>query len=352
MSGWQPEIYQAAIYGLSGLELTKNEIAFFNDIQPFGYILFARNIDNASQLKDLTNQLRHISNNPETPILIDQEGGRVARLRPPLMQDHPPARLYGQIFDNNIEDGLRACFLGGQLIGHALSNFGINVNCLPCLDLSFEETSAVIGDRSYGSAAEKVAQLGMAAAQGLMEAGVLPVMKHLPGHGRGAVDSHLELPVVTAEIEELKKTDFEPFRLCQNLPLAMTGHLKFSQIDPEHTSTVSTKLIREIIREYIGFDGLLMSDDISMQALSGNITHRGLASLEAGCDIVLHCNGDFQEMSALGDKLPRLSEQSQKRLAQIIPLFSSHTPVKHVDKLESEWKEIISRHFPMPQDKV
>ena len=352
MSSWRADRYQAAIFGMSGLELTQNEIAFFKDVQPFGYILFARNIETASQLVKLTDQLRIINDNPQTPILIDQEGGRVARLKPPLIVEHPPARRYGEIYAQDKEAGLRACYLGGILLGHALATYGVNVNCLPCLDLSFAQTSAVIGDRAYGETPKKVAQLGMAAAQGLMETGVLPVMKHMPGHGRGAVDSHLELPVITAKIEALKKTDFEAFRLCQNLPLGMTGHLKYSKIDPEHTSTVSVKLIQDIIRGFIGFDGLLMSDDISMQALSGDITQRGLASLEAGCDLVLHCNGDFQEMTALGQQLPRLSLQSQQRLAQIIPLFTPAEAPQDVDKLEAEWKEILSRHFPKPQEKV
>ena len=341
---------RAVIFGLAGPELSSAEKKLFQQCPPWGFILFARNISNARQLCELTDALKELTGNPHTPILIDQEGGRVARLKPPLAKTHPPAALYGKLYDIDPKLGMHAARLGGRLIASELKTFGFNIDCLPCLDLGLTQTSDVIGDRAYGKTAEKVAALGHAAAEGLMDIGVLPVIKHLPGHGRGQVDSHFELPIVDTSLSELEKTDFESFRLCSILPLGMTGHLKFTSIDEHNVSTFSQIIISQVIRGYINFNGLLMSDDISMQALSGNIQDRAINSLAAGCDLVLHCNGNMSEMNLLADHLPDLSSDAKQRAQRVENLLS--TPVRDYDilKTQEDWGEIISKHFPEAAD--
>ncbi|MGC6472026.1 MAG: beta-N-acetylhexosaminidase [Parvibaculales bacterium] len=341
---------QAVIYGLSGPELTAEETRLFKDSAPWGYILFSRNISDPEQLMGLTEALRDVSGNPHVPILIDQEGGRVARLKPPLALRHPPAALYGQLYEHDPEAAKRAAHLGAQMIGQELRYFGVTVDCLPCLDLGLPETSEVIGDRAYGDSPDKVAALGRAAAEGLMEAGVLPVIKHLPGHGRGQVDSHLELPVVETSAQLLSQTDFACFTSCADLPLGMTGHLLFSEFDEDNVSTQSPRIISEVIRSHIGFDGLLMSDDISMQALSGSLEQRALKSLAAGCDLVLHCNGDFSEMTALAECLPDLDKPAQRRAERVDRLLAAQPRAIDISKTREDWGEIVAKHFPEASD--
>lgn len=342
--------HTAVIFGLSGTTLTEDEKSLFQACRPWGYILFSRNISNADQLLSLTDTLRSISGNPHLPILIDQEGGRVARLKPPLALQHPPAALYGKLYDIDKNAACEAARLGGQLIGSELKRYGITVDCLPCLDLGLAQTSEVIGDRSYGNTPDKVAALGRAAADGLMQAGVLPVIKHLPGHGRGQVDSHLALPVVDIPEALLQETDFESFRLCADLPLGMTGHLLFSALDAVNVSTHSAHVVSNIIRAYIGFDGMLMSDDISMQALSGTLQERALKSLAAGCDVVLHCNGDFNEMRFLADYLGPVGGESLRRARDIEMLLRSLHPDINFEVCKQDWGEIMSKHFPEAVD--
>ena len=340
---------QAIIYGLNGPRLTQEERAFFKQCNPWGFILFARNIDSAAQVADLTADLRALVDrsptSPHVPILIDQEGGRVARLTPPLVRAYPPAALYGALYDNDPERACQAATLGGYLIGCDLHALGITVNCMPCLDVAGAGMHEIIGDRAYGASPDKVAQLGRAAAKGLMQAGILPVMKHIPGHGRGQLDSHLALPKVTTKRAELEQTDFEAFRQCAYLPLAMTAHICFEALDKQAVATHSKHIIQTIIRESIGFTGLLISDDISMQALTGTLAERAQKALNAGCDVVLHCTGDMAEMQELAAVVPQLQGQSLARAAKIDELLAKCRPQK-VANAENQWQKYLSGIFP------
>ncbi|MCC0052780.1 MAG: beta-N-acetylhexosaminidase [Rhodobiaceae bacterium] len=284
------------ISGVGGLALSAQERVLFEERPPWGAILFARNIETPEQVAGLVADIRQVLGRADAPVLIDQEGGRVQRLRPPHWPAYPPAKLFADIYRNDARSGLRAAWTGGRLIGEDLHALGINVDCLPVADIGFAQTHAVIGDRAYGDNVGQVVELAAAAADGLMQAGVLPVLKHIPGHGRATADSHLELPVVRASHEELAETDFAAFAGLHHLPMAMTAHIVYADIDAEHPATTSAKVIGEIIRGEIGYDGLLMSDDLSMKALKGPFDERTAQALEAGCDVVLHCNGDIEEM--------------------------------------------------------
>jgi beta-N-acetylhexosaminidase len=287
---------RACILGCGGTALSADERALFVEAQPFGFILFARNIESPEQVRTLVRELRATVGRADAPVLIDQEGGRVQRLREPFWPDFPPAARFGEIYARDTDRALQAARLGARLIAAELTALGINVDCLPVVDLRFPEGHGVIGDRAYGSDPEMVAALGGAAAQGLIDGGVLPVLKHIPGHGRARADSHQELPVVDAVLSELDQTDFRPFARLSNLPLAMTAHVVYSAIDPRRAATVSPIVIRDVIRGRIGFDGLLMSDDLSMKALKGSLGRRTEEALAAGCDVALHCNGRLGEM--------------------------------------------------------
>jgi beta-N-acetylhexosaminidase len=288
---------RAAILGCAGLELTADERAFFRDADPLGFILFARNIDTPEQARRLTEELRSCVARAEAPVLIDQEGGRVARLRPPHWRKAPPARLLGELYARDPEKGLLATKLNAHLLAADVASIGCDVDCLPVLDIAFPQTHAVIGDRAYADAPGPVAALGRAAAEGLMAEGVMAVIKHIPGHGRASVDSHLSLPTVTASRADLERTDFVPFKLLADLPWAMTAHVLYPAIDPEAALTVSAGGVKQVIRGHVGFEGLLLSDDLSMQALGGSLGQRAARALAAGCDIALHCNGKREEMA-------------------------------------------------------
>jgi beta-N-acetylhexosaminidase len=249
----------------------------------------------------------------DAPVLVDQEGGRVQRLGPPHWPLYPPAQVFGRLYDRDVAVGLAAARLGGRLLAHDLHPLGIDVDCLPVADVPLEEADPVIGDRAYGERPDKVASLAGAHARGLMNGGVLPVVKHLPGHGRATADSHQSLPVVAADRDTLHAVDFAAFRPLARLPLGMTAHVVFSAIDPAHPATTSATMVREVIRGFIGFQGLLMSDDISMGALSGAIGQRSRAAIAAGCDVVLHCNGKLDEMREVAANVPRLAGDAQKR---------------------------------------
>lgn len=287
---------RAAILGCAGPELTADERAFFRDADPLGFILFARNVDTPERTRRLAEDLRSSVARADAPILIDQEGGRVARLRPPHWRKAPPARLLGTLYARDPDQGLEATRLNSRLLAADVASVGCDVDCLPVLDIAFPETHAVIGDRAYADQPEPVAALGRAAAEGLLAEGVMPVIKHIPGHGRATVDSHEKLPTVGAPRDLLERTDFVPFKLLADLPWAMTGHLLFEAIDPAACITVSERGVREVIRGHIGFDGLLLSDDLSMQALGGTLGERASRALAAGCDVALHCNGRMDEM--------------------------------------------------------
>ena len=338
---------QAAIYGLSGLELTAEEADYINKTNPLGFILFSRNIETLEQVSNLVSHLKSFATDSETLILIDQEGGRVARLRSPLVRDYPPAEIYGNIYETDPENALRAAYLGAVLMAKELLGLGINVDCTPCLDLSLHQTAVVIGKRAFSAHPEVVGALGKAVAQGFLDEGALPVIKHIPGHGHAAVDSHEVLPVVDVALDVLVE-DFAPFRHCNTLPLAMTGHLIFNAIDAENVSTQSSTLIEKIIRGHIGFDGLLMTDDISMKALSPeiSITKHAQRALQAGCDVILHCNGKPSEMFPLMEVLPNLTGRALERTEKAMALLTDKISKTNETSAEKEWRELISDHFP------
>jgi len=297
---------RALIVGLAGEHLGADERAFLAAADPWGAILFARNIREPAQVAGLVAETRGALGRADAPVLVDQEGGRVQRLGPPHWPRFPAAATIGALFDAAPEAGREAAWLTGRLIAADLAALGITVACLPVLDVAFPATHGVIGDRAYGAEPGKVATLGGAAAAGLMAGGCLPVMKHLPGHGRAAADSHVELPVVMAAHEELARSDFAPFRALRELPLAMTAHIRYPVLDPGEPATLSPRIISKVIREEIGFDGLLMSDDLSMGALTGTLAARGSAAIAAGCDVALHCNGAPAEMRELAAAVPEL----------------------------------------------
>lgn len=302
----------SAIFGLQGTELTPEESAFFFDVNPYGYILFQRNCESPAQVKRLTDSLREISGRENLPILIDQEGGRVARLKPPDWPTFPPAKIFADLYAKDWEKAERACTLNARLMAHELAQIGVTVDCAPVADIPVPGAHDVIGDRAFGHVPEQVITLARAQADGLADGGIVPVLKHIPGHGRAFADSHLELPVVETPLERLRDTDFVPFKALADLPMAMTAHVLYTALDakrPATTSPVAIKLIREELR----FEGLLMSDDLSMKALGGDFTSRTENALAAGCDVVLHCNGDMKEMQEITGGLTSLSGFSLMR---------------------------------------
>src|SRR4249919_850704 len=303
---------RAFITGLSGFTLTAEERAFLRGARPWGLILFKRNIQDKNQVVDLVREaISELGGN--SPVLIDQEGGRVQRLGPPHWPAYPAGAAYGRIYDGDAHAGLVAARLGARLIAADLAELGINVDCLPLADVPVSGADRVIGDRAYGDTPDKVAAIAAAIAEGLANGGVLPVLKHIPGHGRANADSHEKLPVVHADRTTLEASDFAAFRPLKKLPLGMTAHVVFTAIDPVRPATTSATMIGEVIRGFIGFDGLLMSDDISMGALSGSIAERARASLAAGCDAVLHCNGRLDEMRAVAAEAPELAGDGKRR---------------------------------------
>jgi beta-N-acetylhexosaminidase len=303
---------RAFITGLAGLTISAAERAFLREAQPWGLIIFKRNVSTQRQITELTQSFREIVG-WEAPILVDQEGGRVQRLGPPNWPSYPPGKRYGELYDREPALGIAAAALAGHLIAADLRPLGIDIDCLPLADMPLANADPVIGDRAYGDEPGKVVAIAKAIAKGLRAGGVLPVIKHLPGHGRATADSHHKLPVVGADRATQEATDFAAFRALAGLPLGMTAHVVFSAIDPVAPATTSVTIVRQVIRGFIGFQGLLMSDDISMNALSGTIAERTTAALEAGCDLVLHCNGDMSEMTAVAREVPELSGDAAKR---------------------------------------
>ncbi|MET0531349.1 MAG: beta-N-acetylhexosaminidase [Microvirga sp.] len=304
---------RAFIAGCSGLELTPDEAAFFKEAAPWGFILFRRNIGTPEQVKALCASLRDAVGREDAPILIDQEGGRVQRMGPPHWPKYPAGAAYGRLHANDPLVQRELARLGARLIAHDLRSVGITVDCLPVLDVPSPGAHDVIGDRAYGKTPDKVAVLGRAAAEGLLAGGVLPVVKHMPGHGRAGADSHLALPVVEASREELERHDFAPFRMMTDMPLAMTAHVVYTALDPERPATTSPVIVQDIIRGHIGYDGLVMTDDLSMKALSGTFREKTEAAFAAGCDIALHCNGDMEEMAAVAEASPALEGEALRR---------------------------------------
>ena len=324
---------KACILGLNGPRLSGRERAFFAEADPYGFILFERNCQTPDQVRRLVAALREISGRADAPILIDQEGGRVARLKPPHWRAAPPAAAFGELHRANAGAAARAVRLNGRLIGAELFDLGINVDCAPVLDIQAPGADPVIGDRAFSDDPKAVAALGRAFCDGLLASGVLPVIKHIPGHGRAGADSHVALPRVAAARDVLAATDFVPFKPSSGgpgseaRPWAMTGHVVFETIDPENPATLSARVIEEVIRGDIGFDGILITDDLSMEALSGPLAARARKAMGAGCDLNLHCNGKMEEMAEVALESPELSVSVMAKLALSLGALPAAAPL-------------------------
>ena len=310
---------RAFITGMSGTAIGSDEASFLREARPWGLILFKRNIESPTQVAAMTAQFREILG-WNAPVLVDQEGGRVQRLGPPHWSAYPAGAAFAALYVADPARGLEAARLGGRLMAEDLVAVGIDVDCVPVADVPVAGSDRVIGDRAFGDTPDQVAALAGAQAEGIMAAGVLPVVKHLPGHGRATADSHLKLPVVETDRATLEATDFAAFRPLSRLPLGMTAHVVFSAVDAVQPATTSAIMIRDVIRGSIGFEGLLMSDDISMGALSGALAERCSAALAAGCDLVLHCNGKLDEMREVAATAPLLAGASAARADRALAL--------------------------------
>jgi beta-N-acetylhexosaminidase len=326
------ETPRAVILGCAGEQLSADESRFFGAADPVGFILFRRNCRSPDQVRELVVALRGAIGRSDAPILIDQEGGRVARLRPPSWRLYPSAARLGSLPDPQAEVAVR---LGTRLIADDLRDLGITIDCLPVLDVPVAGAHPVIGDRAYGTEPGRVTKLGRAACHGLLEGGVLPVIKHIPGHGRARVDSHHACPVVETEIDELSRTDFAPFHALAAMPWAMSAHIVYTAIDTTAPATLSHRVISEVIRGVIGFDGVLVSDDLSMHALGGDLAERAGRALAAGCDLVLHCNADQGEMEAIVAGSAPISTRAAGRLARA-EAMRHRSKLQEFDRREAE----------------
>jgi len=335
---------RAAIFGCLGTVLDPDERRFFRDCDPLGFILFARNCDTPEQVHALVSDLRESVGRDNAPVLIDQEGGRVQRLKPPRWSAYPSARkLVNGVRHARPQHLAEAIYLNARLIAHDLSVLGIDVNCTPVLDVPGAGSHEIVGDRAYGDDPSEVAKMGKFVCDGMLAGGVLPVIKHIPGHGRARVDSHEELPVVVASRADLERVDFAPFRQLAHMPWGMTCHLMYPELDPEYPATHSSTIIGEIIRTYIGFDGVLCTDDLSMKALGGGVRQRAERALVAGCDLVLHCNADSREMHAVAEGVEVLTDKAMHRLqrGETIRRDSLDTVDFDVDAARARFNEIM-----------
>jgi beta-N-acetylhexosaminidase len=331
---------RAFITGFAGTALSPAERAFVREHEPWGFIIFKRNVETPLQLRRLIGAVREAAGR-NVPVLVDQEGGRVQRLGPPHWPSYPPGAAYGRLYDRNTADGIRAAYLGARLIAADLAAVGIDVDCLPVADVPASGADPIIGDRAYGQSADKVSALARAVADGLLEGGVLPVLKHIPGHGRATADSHHALPVVETDQETLRKSDFAAFRPLSDLPLGMTAHVVYTAIDPIAPATTSVTLVRDVIRGWLGFAGLLMSDDISMGALSGSIEARARTAIAAGCDVILHCSGELAEMQAVASAVPVLTGEAAARADAALGRRGK-VPKDDLAALRAEWAALIN----------
>ena len=329
------------IFGLSGDRITPEERAFFVARGPAGYILFKRNIVDSVQVRALTDDLRGISGRSDVPILIDQEGGRVARMIPPEWPDFPAAAAFDALYERAPISAMEAARVNARAIALTLAEVGINVNCAPVLDVRRPDTHDAIGDRTYGSDPVRVASLGRAVIDGLRQGGVVAVVKHMPGQGRSVVDSHHDVPRVGASEADLAN-DLIPFARLNNAPMAMTGHVMFPVWDAENCATMSPTIIRDVIRGRIGFDGLLMSDDLDMKALSGDMASRAVAVVAAGCDVVLHCSGVMADMVAIAEALPEITGRAGERLAAAMATVAPVTDFAALPDLIAKRDELLA----------
>lgn len=317
---------RAFITGVSGFELTDAEREFIRAERPWGFILFKRNVESPDQVSALVRECRSVAGRPDAPVLIDQEGGRVQRLGPPHWPVYPPGAVFGALYDRDSQLGLTAARLSARLIAADLADLGISVDCLPLADVPVAGADAVIGNRAYGTDPAQVAAIARAVTEGLEQGGILPILKHIPGHGRATADTHFRLPMVDTAKSELERTDFAAFRPLADLPMAMTAHVVFSALDPAQPATTSATIIEQVIRGGIGFQGLLMSDDVSMNALSGSIAERTRAIIGAGCDMVLHCNGKLDEMREVARETPELTGKALQRAENALAARKSPLP--------------------------
>jgi len=331
---------RAFICGVRGTALSGPERAFLRNAEPWGVILFPRNVETPEQLVRLTASVRETLGR-DAAVLIDQEGGRIQRLGPPHWPSYPPGVAYGRLYDRCAEDAERAAYLGAYLMAADLVAVGIDVDCLPVADVPIVGANSVIGDRAYGETPQKVAAIARKMAEGLLQCGVLPVLKHIPGHGRATSDSHHALPVVEAERSTLLATDFAAFRSLRDLPIGMTAHVVYAAIDPVAPATTSATVVHDVIRGWIGFSGLLMSDDVSMGALSGPLHERSRAAIAAGCDIVLHCNGDLAEMEDVAAAVPALEREGAARAERALARRRPSARQDTVD-LRGEWAALMA----------
>lgn len=327
---------KALILGIQSKTFSTDERAFFKSADPWGLILFKRNIENRDQLRALTHEFRALVGRDDAPVLIDQEGGRVQRMALPEWPQYPPAKAYLKAAQGDINRAQDLAYFGARLIAHDLHDVGITVNCAPVLDCPIDGSTDAIGDRAFATDPDRVAVLARAFVNGLMDGGVLPVIKHIPGHGRAMVDSHLDLPIVKASRAELAARDFMPFRALADLPLAMTAHVRFDAIDADRPATLSSVVVHEIIRGEIGFQGLLMSDDLSMKALGGTFAERTRALFSAGCDVALHCNGEMVEAEAVAGAAPILAFEALKRAE--MALSRRNPPKSELDPVDAARK--------------
>ena len=333
----------AAVFGCAGTSLSAGERFFFAETNPLGFILFARNCETPRQVSTLVSELRDAVGRDDAPILIDQEGGRVQRLGTPNWIKRPPQGLFARMALDDRAQAREAASMNARLIAEDLRLLGIDIDCLPVLDVPEAGAHDIIGDRSFGSDPELVAELGEAVIAGLMAGGVLPVIKHLPGHGRATADSHLSLPRVSTDAETLKETDFVPFRRLYHAAWGMTAHIVYDAFDADLPATLSATMIQEIIRGEIGFQGFLVSDDVNMKALTGSAAENCLAALEAGCDAVLHCNGDLAEMIEVASDLPCLTGMAWQRFQSgraMVPVVEDIDVAEyqaHLDEMTAAW---------------
>ena len=332
--------YRAFIAGCSGHMLTDEEKSFFEEARPWGFILFARNCRDSGQIRALCQELRACIGRDDAPILIDQEGGRVDRLKPPEWPERPPMMRFGDLYKLDKALGAEAAMLGARLIAQDLAELGVNVNCVPVLDVPQPDAHEIIGDRALANHPETIAALARDVVRGTLSAGVLPIIKHIPGHGRAMADSHLELPVVTASLSDLENVDLVPFRALSDAPMAMTAHVIYTAWDEANCATLSPTIIGEVIRGQVGFDGLLMSDDLSMKALSGSFEERTRAALAAGCDIALHCNGDMAEMRAVAAAAPVLDGKAAERAEAATALLGRAEAANRADE-EARFPQLL-----------
>lgn len=334
---------KAMIVGCASTKLTAEEVLLFAEHKPWGLILFARNIGSADAIMSLTAHFRDIVGRANAPVFIDQEGGRVQRIKAPITQNYPTGAALGSIYASDPEKGMNVARKMSKLHAADLLPLGINADCLPVLDVPVQGSHDVIGDRAYGYTAQTVADMGRAAAEGLLEGGVLPVIKHIPGHGRSMVDSHKDLPRVETDHATLSAQDFEPFKQLCHMPMAMTAHVIYSAFDDVLPATTSKTVIDEVIRGEIGFDGLLMTDDLSMRALSGDFLDRAAASFAAGCDVVLHCNGVMDELLPVCEATPVLSGRALERAEAATALLQQpDDAAEKVAMLRDEFNALVS----------